>query len=326
MHKVSGFGAAIFDVHLLISDEELVKLGYEKGQISILNLEQRKAFFDFIGDREIKVYPGGAAANTTATLAKSGVNSNFFGCVGDDKFGHDYISSCKDEAINFVSSPINGEHTGLCFILVTPDGERTMLVSPEVSGKLNFDESDFKDYLDSDWIFLEGQLLSYNAISYKAFIEIINFFSTNNSKIAISLGDINICKNYRQEILKLLSCIDLIIGNRLEFFSLTEESENEKALRKLENGKTEFSLTLGSEGAISLYDGKFYSGNSQNVECVNATGAGDVYASAYIYSKLKSCATSKCIENACNLASKVVSQTSARLDSENIKPWLKEFR
>lgn len=72
---------------------------------------------------------GGSAANTAAWLAFCGVPSYFAGRVGDDTFGREAVQALLDQGVSPLVSVDQDAATGVCIVLVSPGGERTMIPS-----------------------------------------------------------------------------------------------------------------------------------------------------------------------------------------------------
>lgn len=74
------------------------------------------------------IQPGGTSVNTISAMASQGINCTFIGCVGADSSAalfRNHFDSLSIEWINTIPNP--GSRTGRCLILVTPDGERTLI-------------------------------------------------------------------------------------------------------------------------------------------------------------------------------------------------------
>ncbi len=80
---------------------------------------------------------GGSAANTAAWLASLGVPCVFAGRVGDDPFGRDAVAALRGHGVVATVSVDPGSATGVCLVLVDPDGERTMVPSAGANATLS---------------------------------------------------------------------------------------------------------------------------------------------------------------------------------------------
>ncbi|MEO6503922.1 MAG: PfkB family carbohydrate kinase [Jatrophihabitantaceae bacterium] len=80
---------------------------------------------------------GGSAANTAAWLASAGVPCVFAGRVGDDPFGRDAVAALRSHGVITAVSIDPDTATGVCLVLVDPDGERTMVPSAGANATLS---------------------------------------------------------------------------------------------------------------------------------------------------------------------------------------------
>ena len=70
---------------------------------------------------------GGSAANTIVGVASLGARAAFVGKVKDDELGRVFAHDIRAAGVAFDTPPASdGPSTGRCYVLVTPDGERTM--------------------------------------------------------------------------------------------------------------------------------------------------------------------------------------------------------
>ena len=70
---------------------------------------------------------GGSGANTIVGLASFGARAAYIGKVKDDQIGGLYTHDIRAAGVAFeTKAAADGPATGCSYILVTPDGERTM--------------------------------------------------------------------------------------------------------------------------------------------------------------------------------------------------------
>lgn len=88
-----------------------------------------------------------------------------------------------------------------------------------------------------------------------------------------------------------LPFIDILKVNEHEMEALTGLTEpREAALRLSEMGVKEVVITLGSEGSLIYYGGKFYEIPAYEAkDVVDATGCGDTYMAGYLYKRSRGC-------------------------------------
>jgi sugar/nucleoside kinase (ribokinase family) len=85
---------------------------------------------------QVRVSPGGSAANTACWLAWLSVPVLFAGRVGDDPAGREAVAALQDAGVRTRVAVDATLPTGVCIVLVGPDGERTMIPSAGANGGL----------------------------------------------------------------------------------------------------------------------------------------------------------------------------------------------
>src|SRR5450432_4445734 len=124
-YDVLGIGNAIFDVLVKTDEGFLSSHGMAKGGMALID-EARAAeiYRDMDPATEMS---GGSAANTIVGLANLGARAAYVGKVRDDQIGHLYTHDIRAAGVAFeTKAAAGGPATGCSYILVTPDGERTM--------------------------------------------------------------------------------------------------------------------------------------------------------------------------------------------------------
>src|SRR5437588_10924800 len=122
---VLGIGNAIVDVIARTDDAFLAKHQMRKGTMRLIDEAQAAGLYDAMGPA-VEV-SGGSAANTIVGAASLGARAAFIGKVKDDELGRLYSHDIKAANVAFATVPApDGPATGCSYILVTPDGERTM--------------------------------------------------------------------------------------------------------------------------------------------------------------------------------------------------------
>jgi sulfofructose kinase len=86
-----------------------------------------------------------------------------------------------------------------------------------------------------------------------------------------------------------LPCVDYLVGSTEFPARWTGERDPFRALERLQNeyGMRVAAMTLGSHGALARENGRFVYAPGFMVNCVDTTGAGDVFHGAFCYSVLK---------------------------------------
>src|SRR5437588_3244159 len=124
-YDVLGIGNAIFDVLVRTDESFLSRHGMTKGGMTLIDEARAAAIYRDMGPA-IEM-SGGSAANTLVGIASLGARAAYVGKVRDDQIGRLYTHDIRAEGVMFETMPASdGPATGCSYILVTPDGERTM--------------------------------------------------------------------------------------------------------------------------------------------------------------------------------------------------------
>src|SRR5205814_1085981 len=146
------------DICLESSDSEFASLGFERGTMRLVELEEQRALLQRYQRHEPKLVSGGSVANSIIAFSQLGGQAAFIGCVGDDRYGLFYATEFEELNIDIGNPVIVGASTGTCLALITPDAERTMRTCLAVSSHLAERHVDEERIKNSDWLFVEGYL------------------------------------------------------------------------------------------------------------------------------------------------------------------------
>src|SRR4029079_19023561 len=124
-YDVLGIGNAIVDVIARADDDFLVAQGMHKGGMALIDEERAVKIYATMGPATES--SGGSAANTIVGVASFGGRAAFVGKVKDDELGRTFAHDIRAARVAFETPPAStGPSTARCYIMVTPDGERTM--------------------------------------------------------------------------------------------------------------------------------------------------------------------------------------------------------
>src|ERR1039458_2031230 len=124
-YDVLGIGNAIFDILVQTDESFLATHGMTKGGMALIDEARAISIYQNMGPA-IEM-SGGSAANTIVGVANLGARAAYIGKVRDDQIGRLYTHDIRAEEVAFETRPaLDGPATGCSYILVTPDGERTM--------------------------------------------------------------------------------------------------------------------------------------------------------------------------------------------------------
>ncbi len=283
-YDVLGFGNAIVDVIARADDDFLVKQEMRKGGMSLIDEARAQAIYDAMGPAvEIS---GGSAANTIVGVAGFGGRAAFVGKVKDDELGGVFAHDIRAAGVAFDTPPAaDGPSTARCYIMVTPDGERTMNTFLGAAQDLHPNDVDADTVAASGIIYLEGYLWD-PPHAKEAFRKAAKIAHDAKRQVALTLSDAFCVGRYRAEFLDLIrsGTVDLVFANESELLSLYEAKDFDAAAAALRNDTKLAVVTRSEKGCVVVSK----SGNeavpaAPIKQMVDATGAGDLFAAGFLF-------------------------------------------
>ena len=323
-YKVVGIGNAIIDILAYVDDEFLKKNNIKKGVMNLISSDRSKELLK--GIKISKKVAGGSAANTIVGLSQLGLDTSYIGKVNNDLLGEFFINELNKNHVTFNNLNkiiFNNLATGHCIVLVTPDGERTMNTYLGITEFLSKDDLDIDILNNSEWLYLEGY--RYDGVdSQLAFELAINETKTNGGKIALSLSDPFCIDRHRKKFLDIIeNGIDLIFCNEKELMSLTEELNLNSALKKCTEYSCEVVCTVAEKGVMIKKEDSWINVPTDRVKIVDTTGAGDLFATGYLYGILNGHDPERSAFFANQCAGQVIQILGCRLDSQKLSNLIK---
>ena len=308
--KILGIGNAIVDVICKVDDNFITKNNLTKSTMKLFFDENE--FKNLLTNLKIeKTVSGGSVANSIVGLSQLGDKVGFIGKVSDDEFGNKYEEGLKKENVEYFYSKKKEElPTGTCLILVTPDSERTMCTFLGIAGKINEEDINTDAIKKSEIIFLEGYLWDEGEPK-KAFDKAIN----NANKVAMSLSDLFCVDRHKPHFLNLVkNKLDITFANEQEITSLIEAKNFDEVINFLKQLNKLVIVTRGERGAIAVNgDEVVENGIQKNLNIIDLTGAGDLFAAGFLNGYINKLSTKECLEKGTEMSSKVIQQIGARL-------------
>ncbi|RPG95810.1 MAG: adenosine kinase [Candidatus Pelagibacter sp. TMED286] len=308
--KILGIGNAIIDVICKVNENFISQNNLTKSNMKLIfeEIEFKKLFSNLKVEKTIS---GGSVANTIVGLSQLGNQVGFIGKVSEDKLGIEYENGLKKENVRyFYNKKKEVLPTGTCLILITPDSERTMCTYLGTAGKINESDIDLEAIKKSEIIFLEGYLWD-EGDPKKAFDKSIN----NAKKVAMSLSDKFCVDRHKPHFLELVkNKLDIIFSNEDEIFSLLDTKSFNDVIAFGKEIKKTLVVTRGENGAISIKgDNVTEVGINKNLDIIDLTGAGDLFAAGYLHGYLNNFSEVENLKKGTDMSSKIIQKIGARL-------------
>jgi len=280
---VLGIGNAIVDVIARTEDDFLIKQKMHKGSMQLIDEVRAQSIYDAMGPAvEIS---GGSAANTTVGVASLGARAAFVGKVKDDELGHVFAHDIRAAGVAFETPPASeGPSTARCYILVTPDGERTMNTFLGAAQDLHPNDIDPDMIAAAEITYLEGYLWDPPRAK-EAFLKAADIAHGAGRMVALTLSDAFCVDRYRGEFLDLVrkQTVDLIFANERELHSLYQTADFDTAVSALRADVRLGVVTRSEKGCLVVTREQTAAVHASPVErVVDATGAGDLFAAGFL--------------------------------------------
>jgi sugar/nucleoside kinase (ribokinase family) len=283
-YDVIGIGNAIVDVLARAEDDFLVRHGMAKGSMALIDEARAEAIYAAMGPAiEIS---GGSAANTIVGVASFGGRAAFIGTVKDDTLGGVFRHDIRAAGVAYSTSPfVNGPSTARSYILVTPDGERTMNTYLGAAQLLSAAEVVEDEIAAAKVTYLEGYLWDpQNAKD--AFVKAARIAHQAKRTVALTLSDPFCVDRYRDEFRALVvnGTVDLLFANESELKSLYQTADFDTAVAALRKQAKLAVVTRSEKGALVITPDKIEAADAFPVqEVVDTTGAGDLFAAGFLF-------------------------------------------
>ena len=229
---------------------------------------------------EINMFFGGKGANQAVAASKLGSNVTFLGSVGDDDFGEMCIKNLKTHNIETSNITQSKKSTGYANIIVYNNDNR-IIVIPGANLDLDIEQIDRKLIISNDIILLQHEI-KREVVSW-----IINFAYKHNKIIILnpapSLDDFD---------QNLLHKVTYLITNELEI----KDIFGINYLDQIKRFPGKIIVTLGAKGAVFYENNKYTYINSNIVNVIDTTGAGDTFCGAFASAVSKNWNLKECVE------------------------------
>jgi sugar/nucleoside kinase (ribokinase family) len=327
-YHVYGIGAALVDTEIEVSDQELSSMAVDKGMMTLVDEARQHELLNHLEGHMVHASraSGGSAANSIIAASYFGADA-FYSCkVADDENGSFYLDDIKAAGVdsNFHHNREAGI-TGKCLVLITPDAERSMNTFLGISETLSTTEINSDAIADSEYVYLEGYLVT-SATGRHAATETRKIAEANNTQTAISLSDPGMVEFFRDGLQEMIGDgVDLLFCNEAEAIGWAGKTSLDDAIEALKQIAKRFAITLGSEGAV-LFDGeKLINIAPHAVKAVDTNGAGDMFAGAFLYAITHGHGFEAAGKLASRAAAEVVCHWGPRLPAEKHQQLLKSI-
>lgn len=320
--KILGMGNALVDIMTeLENDSILQRFKFPKGSMTLIDHEMSGYLYnETIGLAKHKT-SGGSAANTIHGLAHLGVKTSFIGKIGNDELGKFFKKDMKINGINPILFNSITE-TGRVLAMVSPDAERTMATYLGAAVELDPQDLSSDIFKGNDFFYIEGYLVQNKELIEKA----VRLAKHNGIKTCLDLASYNIVLEnitFLKEILK--DYVDIVFANEEEAKALTGKSPDQ-ALEELSEMCEIAVVKLGAKGSLIKAGTEKIIIPERIVNCIDTTGAGDLYAAGFLYGIGKGYSFRVAGEIGSILAGKVIEEIGAKMGESTWETLRREIK
>lgn len=217
---------------------------------------------------------GGKGANQAVACRRLGRNVVMVGAVGDDADGAWMIARLTAEGVDTSAVRRVERPTGHALILVEPDGESTIVVSPGANAALTVEDIDAVAHAIASAPCVLAQQEVDAAVVARAAALAEGVFVLNPAPARALSPDV-------------LKSVDILVPNRHELAGLVGAAPSEDldaiaGMARMLRGPKAVVVTLGTRGALVVEEGTTVHVPAVRVAAVDATAAGDTFCAALV--------------------------------------------
>jgi sugar/nucleoside kinase (ribokinase family) len=308
---VVGIGNAIVDIIAHADDGFLDRHAMQKGGMTLIDEARAEALYAAMGPA--MQLSGGSAGNTIAGIASFGGQAGYIGKVKDDLLGRVFRHDITSAGVKFPTAPApDGPATARCLIFVTPDAQRTMNTYLGACASLSPTDMDEELIRAAKITYLEGYLYD-PPLAQEAFHRAAEIAHEAGRKVALSLSDRFCVERYRHEFRRLAALhVDYLFANESEITALFE-TDFDSALSQAAGAVEIAAVTRGPAGSlIATGSSRIKIDAAPVARVVDTTGAGDLFASGFLFGLSRGMPLAECGRLASLAAAEIISHYGGR--------------
>ena len=224
------------------------------------------------------VSPGGQVASALVACARLGLRARYIGAIGDDERGRIQLESLRGTGIDIEHVRIrpNCPNQSAYIVIDRSTGERTVLWRRDDGLRIDPEQILPEQIACARLLHIDGH--DTPAVERAAAI-------ARSHGILVTVDVDTIYHGFD----RVLPHVDYLLASSEFPTAWTGQSDPFKALELMqrEYGMKVAAMTLGAHGALARENGEFFYSPAFVVNCVDTTGAGDVFHGAFCYAVLQ---------------------------------------
>ena len=311
MKSILGIGNALTDILAVLPDDTLLKKYHlPPGSMQHVDESTGDKIWQTLKTMGVEYVPGGSAANTIAGTSIFGMRSGFIGKVGDDELGS--LFKTGQENIGIKPTLLKGTHSsGRAMVFVTaPNAERTFAVYLGAALELVPEDLKPEFFEGYNYFHIEGYLVQNQSLVRRA----VELAKQAGSIISIDMASYNVVESNQAFLHDIIeNYVDIVFANETEAKALTNKEPRE-ALDEIAQMCKIAVVKLGPDGSMVKSGDEFHKIEPYPAKCIDATGAGDIYAAGFIYAHSLGMPIDVCGKVGSIISSKVVEVVGSKVD------------
>jgi ribokinase len=246
----------------------------------VLDIDHRPAAGETVLGSDLVVTPGGKGANQAVAAGRLGGEVAFVGCVGEDGYGELLRRSLTDAGVDVTHLRSVPGASGNAIILLTPDGENSIIVSPSANRRVT---AELVEESRAAWAGAAAVVLQLE-IPLETVAHVATAARAAGTRVILNAAP---AASLTPEV---LAAADPLVVNESEAASLLggvpagagqPGGAAATAVALLDLGPRSVVLTLGADGAVFVERGAEPGYvPARTVTAVDTTGAGDAFVGA----------------------------------------------
>jgi sugar/nucleoside kinase (ribokinase family) len=310
MTRMIGIGSALVDVLARVPEDFVAGLPGGKGGMVLIDGPEMAELLGRL-PADASLVPGGSAANTILGLGQLGLQGRLLAKVGRDEHGELYRGNALAAGVDGVAFKVNPEvPTGTCISLVTPDSERTMRTYLGAAATMTPEDVSVADFADCAHAHIEGYML----FNRELMMHLLKTAKAAGCTVSLDLASYEVvgaCSDILADLLG--EYVDVVFANEDEAAAFVGSKDEEAALSRLAELCDIAAVKLGKRGALIRRGDELAQVGPRSIPPVDTTGAGDLWATGFLYGLFTDRTLAECGEFGALVADEVIQVMGAAI-------------
>ncbi len=311
--KLACVGNALFDIVAFVETDFASRFGFHGGSTTHAERSELLPVLEALsgGSRGA----GGGATNTARVFSSLGHQASFAGVIGNDDIGNQFKADLATAGVaSFLQE--SGESTGIFCVLITPEGERTIVVAPGAAPRLDASAIPATFFSADATLYIDG-FLAANPETVQTLVARAN---AAGMRIALDVAGFRIATKHRGFFLRLIreSCAWTFM-NEDEFIALAEAGVDE-ALQEFSAAAPGIVVVKRAEtGAVCVSDGLVLESAVRPIRATDTTGAGDSFAAGFLSAAFAGAPLARCLRLGNRVAEQAIQIAGMSMDGARLR-------